>query len=168
MPLCPFRTQSGPSSRASAVGSGWRGRVVIPSRMCPASPEESTMPHAHQHWGAAQFNVLLILFCICRPGDGTQTHDQNGSSVTSSCRVIQPVKWSFSCHRGDCHFTHCLVLGEVTKDSQTLNQEVTFLKTRSSSLLPEVGEAPLSTSATLIGEPFAPPPPSEDNTFSFF
>lgn len=73
------------------------------------------MPHAHQHWGAAQFNVLLSLFCICRPGDGTQTRDQNGGSVTSSCRVIQPVKWSFSCHREIVISHTALCLGTLPK-----------------------------------------------------
>lgn len=89
-PFCPFRTQSGPSSRAS-LNCGLRVAWASghPFQNVPSVPREGHHAPRPPALGCCSVQCVTILFCICRPGDGTQTRDQNGGSVTASCRACE-------------------------------------------------------------------------------
>lgn len=106
-------------------------------------------PTPTRHWDAVQFRVFLILFSVCHGGTEPHRHNQtqcrNGGSVTSSCRVSQPVRRSFSSATEGIVMSHTAYCsGEPPKVVTTLSQEATFLKTRSHSLLPERWARPRS------------------------
>lgn len=144
---------------SSAAGSGPQG---------PAPPPRS---HRGARLSTAWFKVSLVLFPACHLGNIPEMQSDTLAELEQYHLRLPDypgLKRSLGSDTEEMTDISCPPNGlgeDEPKLVKTVNQSVTFLKTSSASLLPEVGRPRSVLLLRLIGEPFAPP---LAKTHSFF